>query len=96
MKIKIGINGFGRIGRLVFRAINQYHSDDLEVVAFNDLTNAKTNAHLLKYDSNYGQYPSTIESTEDAIMVNGNTISVTAERDPENIPWKDAGIDLVL
>lgn len=96
MKTKIGINGFGRIGRLVFRAISQYHPEELAVVAVNDLTSAKTNAHLLKYDSNYGQYPSTIESTDDAIIVNGNTISVTAERDPENIPWKDLEVDLVI
>ncbi len=96
MATTIGINGFGRIGRLVFRAMRQHHPDELKVVAVNDLTSAKTNAHLLKYDSNYGQYPGTVESTEDAIIIDGKTVRVVAERDPGNIPWKDMGVDIVL
>ena len=96
MATRIGINGFGRIGRLVFRAINQNHPDELEVVAVNDLTNAKTNAHLLKYDSNYGHYPGAVEATEDSIIIDGKTIRVVAERDPGNIPWKDLGVEIVI
>ncbi len=96
MTVKIGINGFGRIGRLVFRAMQQYHPDELEVLAVNDLTNARTNAHLLKYDSNYGQYPGTVEATEDTIVIDGKNVRVIAERDPGNIPWKDLGVEIVL
>ncbi len=96
MATKVGINGFGRIGRLFFRAAREYHHNEIEVVAVNDLTNAKTNAHLLKYDSNYGQYPGTVEATEEAINVDGKTVRVTAERDPGNIPWKDMGVEIVL
>ncbi|MFO8010474.1 MAG: type I glyceraldehyde-3-phosphate dehydrogenase [Dehalococcoidia bacterium] len=96
MSVKIGINGFGRIGRLVLRAMREYHSDALEVVAVNDLTNAKTNAHLLKYDSNYGILASTVETTEDSIVLDGKPIKVLAERDPGKIPWKDLGVDIVI
>ncbi len=96
MSVKIGINGFGRIGRLVLRAMREYHSDALEVVAVNDLTNAKTNAHLLKYDSNYGILPGTVETTEDSIVLDGKPIKVLAERDPGKIPWKDLGVDIVI
>jgi len=96
MAIKVGINGFGRIGRLTFRTINQYHDDKLEIAAINDLTDTKTNAHLLKWDSTYGAYPGTIESTEDSIVVNGGQVKVLSERDPANIPWQDYGIDIVI
>ena len=96
MTTRVGINGFGRIGRQVVRAINSYHRDELDVVAVNDLTNAKTNAHLLKYDSNYGHYPGTVESTEDSIIVDGKPIKILAERDPGNIPWRDFGVDIVV
>ena len=96
MSIKVGINGFGRIGRLVCRAMGQNHPDGLDIVAVNDLTDAKTNAHLLKYDSNYGQYPGTVESTEDSIVIDGKAVKVVAERDPGNIPWKDLGVDIVI
>jgi len=82
MAYKIGINGFGRIGRLVFRAINQHYGDKLEIVAVNDLTDAKTNAHLLKYDSTYGIYPGKIEATSDSIIVDGEKTKVVVERDP--------------
>ncbi|MFO8102063.1 MAG: type I glyceraldehyde-3-phosphate dehydrogenase [Dehalococcoidia bacterium] len=96
MATKIGINGFGRIGRLFFRAVKDHHPEEMEIVAVNDLTNAKTSAHLLKYDSNYGQYSGTVEAAEDAIKVDGNTVRVTAEREPANIPWKDLGVEIVL
>jgi glyceraldehyde 3-phosphate dehydrogenase len=96
MTYKIGINGFGRIGRLVFRAINQHYGDKLEIAAVNDLTDAKTNAHLLKYDSTYGIYPGKVEASSDSIIVDGETTKVIAERDPAKIPWKDLGIDIVL
>jgi glyceraldehyde 3-phosphate dehydrogenase len=96
MAEQIGINGFGRIGRLAFRVINQHYSDKLEVAVVNDLTDAKTNAHLLKYDSNYGIYPGTVEVKDDAIVVDGRKTKVIAERDPGKIPWKDFGVDLVI
>lgn len=96
MAEKIGINGFGRIGRLAFRVINQHYSDKLEVAVVNDLTDAKTNAHLLKYDSNYGIYPGKVEVKDDAIVVDSRTTKVIAERDPGKIPWKDYGVDLVI
>ena len=96
MATKIGINGFGRIGRLTLRAINQYQGDKLEVVAINDLTDAKTNAHLLKWDSIYGPYSGTVEATGDAIIVDGNTVKVLSERDPGKIPWRDYGVEIVI
>ena len=96
MAYKIGINGFGRIGRLVFRAINQHYGDKLEIAAINDLTDAKTNAHLLKYDSTYGIYPGKVEAAADSIIVDGKKTRVIAERDPAKIPWKDLGIEIVL
>jgi glyceraldehyde 3-phosphate dehydrogenase len=96
MTTKIGINGFGRIGRLTFRGIKQHHASDLEIVAVNDLTDAKTNAHLLKWDSNYGRYPGTVEATDDAIIVDGKKTKVIAERDPAQIPWRDYGAEIVI
>ncbi|MDY6911068.1 MAG: type I glyceraldehyde-3-phosphate dehydrogenase [Chloroflexota bacterium] len=96
MTTKIGISGFGRIGRLVLRAMKEYHSDTLDVVAINDLTNAKTNAHLLKYDTNYGHYRGTVEASDDAIVVDGKPIKILAEQDPGKIPWKDYGVEIVV
>jgi glyceraldehyde 3-phosphate dehydrogenase len=96
MKTRLGINGFGRIGRLTLRAINQYQEDKLEVVAINDLTDTKTNAHLLKWDSNYGRYPGEVEAKENAIIVDGKEIKVLAERDPGAIAWRDYGVDIVI
>ena len=96
MRTKIGINGFGRIGRITFRTINQYHKDTLEIAAINDLTDTKTNAHLLKWDSSYGRYPGTVEAGEGAIIVDGQKTKVFAERDPGNIPWKGYGVDVVI
>jgi glyceraldehyde 3-phosphate dehydrogenase len=96
MTVKIGINGFGRIGRLVFRTIKQRVSDDVEVVAVNDLFDPVTNAHLLKYDSTYGQYPGTVEVKDGNLMIDGKTVNVTAERDPAAIKWKDMGVEIVV
>ncbi len=96
MATRIGINGFGRIGRQVLRAIIEQHSEDLEVAAINDLTDAKTNAHLLRYDSNYGAFPGKVEIKDDALVINGNPIRVFAQRDPAQIPWKDAGVQIVV
>ncbi len=96
MTTKIGINGFGRIGRLTLRAINEYHGGKLEVAVINDLTDTKTNAHLLKWDSTYGPYPGKVEATEDTIIVDGNTIKVLSERDPAKIPWLDYGAEIVI
>jgi len=96
MITKIGINGFGRIGRLALKAINQCYAGKLEVTVVNDLTDAKTNAHLLKYDSNYGIYPGKVEATEDSIIVDGKAIKVLAERDPRRIPWSDYGVEVVI
>jgi len=96
MSTKVGINGFGRIGRLALKAIRQRHPDNVEVVAINDLTDAKSNAHLLKYDSNYGAYPGKIEATADSIVVDGKAIKVLAERDPSKIKWSDYGVQVVI
>lgn len=96
MATRVGINGFGRIGRQSMKAILERHSDTLEVVAINDLTDTKTNAHLLKYDSTYGRFPGEVEATPDALIVNGHTIKVLAQRDPAQIPWGDLGVELVI
>jgi glyceraldehyde 3-phosphate dehydrogenase len=96
MKTRIGINGFGRIGRLTLRTIKQYHKNELEVVALNDLTDTKTNAHLFKWDSVYGRYPGEVSAKEKAIAVDGQDIRVFSERDPAAIPWKDLGVDIVI
>jgi glyceraldehyde 3-phosphate dehydrogenase len=96
MAVKVGINGFGRIGRQVFKAIRDYHAATVEVVAVNDLTDPKTNAHLLKYDSNYGVFPAQIEARDDAIVVDGQAIRVLAEGDPAKIPWRDLGVEIVI
>jgi glyceraldehyde 3-phosphate dehydrogenase len=94
MAIKIGINGFGRIGRLVFRVVHA--RDDVEVVAVNDITNASTLAHLLKYDSVHGKFPGKIEVKGDSLIVDGREVRVLAERDPEKLPWKEMGVDLAV
>ncbi|MCI0553957.1 MAG: type I glyceraldehyde-3-phosphate dehydrogenase [Anaerolineae bacterium] len=96
MAVKIGINGFGRIGRLVFRAIKERHPDEIEVVSVNDLFDAATNAHLLKYDSTYGKYPGTVEAKDGNLLIDGDTVNVTAEKDPGAIKWKDMGIEIVI
>jgi glyceraldehyde 3-phosphate dehydrogenase len=96
MAVKVGINGFGRIGRQVLKAIKEYHGSDLEVVAINDLFDTKTNAHLFKYDSNYGIYHGSVEAGEGVLIVDGKTIKVFAEKEPGNLPWKDLGVDIVI
>jgi glyceraldehyde 3-phosphate dehydrogenase len=96
MAVKVGINGFGRIGRLAFKAIIQRRGNELEVAALNDLTDAKTNAHLFKYDSNYGIYPGKVEAKDDSILVDGREVKVLAERDPAKIPWRNYGVDIVI
>ncbi len=94
MAIRVGINGFGRIGRLVFRAGKG--NRDLQFVAVNDLTDAKTLAHLLKYDSIYGRYDGSVDAKGDAIVVDGAEVKVLAIREPASLPWKDLGVDVVL
>jgi len=94
MAIKVGINGFGRIGRLVFRAA--FADPNIEVVAVNDLTDAKTLAHLLKYDSIHGRFGGTVEAAEGAFLVDGRRIKVTAERDPAGLPWGALGVEVVV
>jgi len=96
MTIKIGINGFGRIGRQVLKAIKKYHEDRFDVVAINDLFDSETNARLFKYDSNYGIYPGTVEVNDGNIVVDGDEIKVFAERDPGNLPWKELGVEIVI
>jgi glyceraldehyde 3-phosphate dehydrogenase len=96
MTTRIGINGFGRIGRQSVKAILERHPRDLEVVAVNDLTDTKTNAHLLKYDSTYGRFPGEVEATSDSLIVNGRSIKVISQRDPAQIPWGDLGVELVI
>ncbi len=96
MTVKVGINGFGRIGRLTLRAINQFHDNELEVVAINDLTDAQTNAHLLKWDTTYGRYKGCVESSDGEITIDGKKVQVMAERDPAKIDWSGPGADIVI
>ena len=96
MVTRIGINGFGRIGRLVLRANEGRNAGEVEVAAVNDLTDAETNAHLLKYDTNYGRYPGKVEAKDGDLMVDGRSIKVFSERDPAQIPWSEMGVDLVI
>ena len=94
--IKIGINGFGRIGRLVLRAILENYNKKIQVVAINDLGSIETNAHLIKYDSTHGILSSNVETSKDGFIINNQNIKVFAEKNPENIPWKNAGAEIVL
>ena len=97
MAVRVGINGFGRIGRMSFRAIqDRYPGSEIEVVALNDLTDAHTNAFLLKHDSNYGDFKGEVSYEEKDIIVNGKKIEVYAERDPGAIPWDKSGVDIVI
>ncbi len=95
MAVRVGINGFGRIGRNVFRAAYE-RGADIEWLAVNDLVDPRTIAHLLKYDSTYGPFPGTVEATENGLRVDGNEIRVLAERDPANLPWADLGAEVVI
>src|SRR5260221_4774612 len=96
MTTRVGINGFGRIGRQSLKAMLERYPRELEVVALNDLTDTKTNAHLLKYDSTYGRFPGEIETTPDSLIVNGHSIKVLSLRNPGDIPWGDLGVEIVI
>jgi glyceraldehyde 3-phosphate dehydrogenase len=96
MAVRVGINGFGRIGRNVLRAAVLQRQEALEFVAVNDITDTKTLAHLLTYDSVHGRFPGTVEARGDALVVNGKPIKVSAIKEPEQLPWKDLGVELVL
>ncbi|MDI9634633.1 type I glyceraldehyde-3-phosphate dehydrogenase [Kamptonema cortianum] len=96
MAVKVGINGFGRIGRLSLRTLLARYPGQIDVVAINDLTDTETNAHLFKYDTVYGPFDGSVSHTENSITVNGDTFKVFAERDPAAIPWGDLGVDIVL
>ena len=96
MAVRIGINGFGRIGRLVLRAAAESQRNDVEFVAVNDLGSVEANAHLLKYDSVHGTYPGSVSTDGDSMTVDGHKIKVFAERDPKKLPWGDLGIDVLM
>ena len=96
MAVRVGINGFGRIGRNVLRAATMAKQTDLEFVGVNDITDTKTLAHLLKYDSVHGRFPGTVDAKGDALEVNGKQIKVSAIKEPEKLPWKELGVELVL
>jgi glyceraldehyde 3-phosphate dehydrogenase len=96
MTVKVAINGFGRIGRLVLRAAFESGRDDIEFVAVNDLADVKTNAHLLKYDSVHGRFPGTVEVDGNVLIVNGKRIQCTQERDPAQLPWGANNIDVAM
>ncbi|MFM7321611.1 MAG: type I glyceraldehyde-3-phosphate dehydrogenase, partial [Armatimonadota bacterium] len=98
MPVRVGINGFGRIGRLTYRAIFEKYGlhGDVQVVALNDLTDASTNAHLLKYDTNYGPFAGSVEADGSDLVVDGRTVKVFAEKDPGQIPWASESVDIVV
>src|SRR5918998_320048 len=96
MAVRVGINGFGRIGRQVLKALLDRHPDDVEVVGISALFDTATNAHLFKYDSNYGVYPGDVEARESSFVVDGREIQVSAERDPGAVPWKKWGVEVVI
>jgi glyceraldehyde 3-phosphate dehydrogenase len=96
MAVRVGINGFGRIGRQVLKAIRDLHGAELEVVAFNDIGDLKTMAHLLKYDSNYGRFDGTVEVQDDSLVIDGKPVKAFKETDPGKIPWGDMGVSIVV
>jgi glyceraldehyde 3-phosphate dehydrogenase len=96
MAIRVGINGFGRIGRNIFRAIYESGRKDIEIVAANDLGPVETNAHLLRFDSVHGRFPGEVTVKGDALSVGNGTIKITAERDPSKLPWKELGVDIAI
>lgn len=96
MTITIGINGFGRIGRQVYKAIREHYDDQMDVVAVNDIGDIKTMAHLLKYDTNYGRFPGEVIPQEEGFIANGDAVRVLAERNPGHLPWKELGVDIVI
>src|SRR5690242_9642246 len=96
MAIGVGINGFGRIGRQVYRAIREQHPEEIDVVAVNDVGNPEIMRHLLKYDTNYGRFPFDVRATSDGFVAGGDDVKVLAERDPARLPWKQLGVDVVV
>jgi len=96
MATRIGINGFGRIGRQTMKALMERYPREIEVVAVNDLTDTKTNAHLLKYDSTYGRFTGEVEATAEALIVSGHTVNVSYQREPTQIPWGAHVVGLVM
>src|ERR1043165_6698220 len=96
MAVRVAINGFGRIGRNILRAIAESGRRDIEVVGINDFGPVETNAHLLRYDSVHGRFPGTVTVEGDSISLGNGKIKVSAERDPTKLPWKDLGVDIVL
>ena len=96
MAVRVGINGFGRIGRNVVRAALKMQRNDIEFAGVNDITDTATLAHLLKYDSVHGRFPGQVEAKGDSLVINGRTVKVTALKDPEKLPWKDLGVEFVL
>lgn len=96
MTTKVGINGFGRIGRQVLKAMRDYHAETLEVVAFNDIGDLPTMAHLLKYDSNYGRFNGKVEVGNDSLIIDGKPVKAFKETDPAKIPWGDLGVEIVI
>ncbi|MHB0876850.1 MAG: type I glyceraldehyde-3-phosphate dehydrogenase [Anaerolineae bacterium] len=96
MAVKVGINGFGRIGRQVLKALRDRYQDEIQVVAVNDITDSKTLAHLLKYDSNYGIFPGTVEAKEGSLVIGDSEVVVTAVRNPAEIPWGQYGAQIVV
>ena len=96
MTTRVGINGFGRIGRQVLRATLERHPNELEIVAVNDLADSKSNAHLFKYDTNFGRYPGSVSATDTGLDVDGHAIRSLSERDPAKLPWGDLGVDIVI
>lgn len=96
MAIRVGINGFGRIGRQVVKAMREYYADEIDIVAFNDLGDLDTMAHLFRYDSSYGIYKGTVEVADGSLVVDGDEIKALSERNPADLPWGDLGVDIVI
>lgn len=96
MTIKVGINGFGRIGRQVYRAVREYYDKDLDVVAVNDIGRVEIMTHLLKYDTNYGRFPGEVAVRGDGFVAGGDEVKILAERDPARLPWRDLGVEVVI
>src|SRR5216117_2048677 len=96
MAITVGINGFGRIGRQVYKAVRDHYDDKIDVVAVNDIGNIEIMTHLLKYDTNYGRFPGEVAPTEDGFIANGDKVKVFAERDPARLPWGKLGVEVVV
>ena len=96
MTTRIGINGFGRIGRQTLKAMLERHPEELEVVAVNDLADTKTNAHLFRYDSTYGRFEGEVTSGEGTITIDGHEVRAFSEKDPAALPWRDLGVDIVI